>query len=363
MKVINMRLFLILIIAALILMVIYIVSRLHKFNFIHNITNKWISWIFSLIPILVIGVLFNYVNTLVILSHLAIFFVLSELVVKLIKKIRKKDFNYYLAGVIAIIVTTIYLGIGAYLDYHVFETHYEIVTEKNIGTDSFRIIQISDSHVGATFNGEGFYKHMEKISQINADLLVITGDFVDDDTTYSDMVKSCEALSLAKPKYGVYFIYGNHDKGYFDYRNFKDKELREELEKNGVIILDDEVVEINDHIYLIGRYDKTDKNRKSIDELTKGLDKNRYIIDLNHQPNDYKNEMNKVDLVLSGHTHGGQLFPLGYIGLLTGSNDEFYGLHQRGNTYFIVNSGISDWAIDFKTGTYSEYGVIEIKNN
>ena len=72
--------------------------------------------------------------------------------------------------------------------------------------------------------------------------------------------------------------------------------------------------------------------------------------------------MNKVDLVLSGHTHGGQLFPLGYIGLLMGANDEFYGLHQRENTNFIVNSGISDWAIDFKTGTFSEVGIIDIKN-
>lgn len=357
-----MRLFLIMITVALILMVIYIMSRLHKFKMIHNITNKWLSWGITIIPILIILLIFNYVNAVVIFAHLTIFFVLSELLIKIIKKVLRKDFNYYLAGVVAISLTTIYLGIGAYLDYHVFETHYEITTNKELGQDNFRIIQISDSHVGATFDGEGFYKHMEKISKIDADMLVITGDFVDDETTYKDMVRSCEALSLAKPKYGVYFIYGNHDKGYFDYRNFKDKELREELEKNNVIILDDEVKEINDYIYLIGRYDKSDKSRKSILSLTENLDKSKYIIDLNHQPNDYDNEMNCVDLVLSGHTHGGQLFPLGYIGLLTGSNDEFYGLHQRGKTNFIVNSGISDWEVIFKTGTYSEYVIIDIKN-
>ena len=87
----------------------------------------------------------------------------------------------------------------------------------------------------------------------------------------------------------------------------------------------------------------------------------KYVITINHQPNDYKNEMNNTDLVLSGHTHGGQLFPLGQIGILLGSNNKIYGIERRENTTFIVNSGISDWAIKFKTGTVSEYVVIDIK--
>ncbi len=83
---------------------------------------------------------------------------------------------------------------------------------------------------------------------------------------------------------------------------------------------------------------------------------------LDHQPNDYDNEAESgADLVLSGHTHGGQLFPLGLFGVLLGSNDKTYGIETRDNTTFIVNSGISDWAIKFKTGTKSEYGVITIK--
>ena len=93
----------------------------------------------------------------------------------------------------------------------------------------------------------------------------------------------------------------------------------------------------------------------------KDLNKEKYLISINHQPNDYGNEENTVDLVLSGHSHGGQMFPLAYIGLLTKANDEFYGLHKRGNTNFIVTSGISDWAVDFKTGAKSEYVVIQIK--
>ena len=353
--------FIISIIFLLILIVIFLASRIHKFPIIKNIKNKFLSWVISLIPILLILLFFNYVSSLVIIIHLIIFFFLSSIITKIIKKISKKEISYYVTGIMAISITLIYLCIGAYLDYHVFETNYKIETNKELGQDNFKIIQISDSHVGATFDGDGFYKHMEKISKIDCDILVVTGDFVDDDTTYNDMVRSAEALSLAKPKYGVYFVFGNHDRGYFDYRNFKEKDLVKELEKNYVSVLSDDVVNLNDYIYLIGRDDKSNKNRKTISKLVENIDKDKYIIDLNHQPNDYDNEMNKVDLVLSGHTHGGQLFPLGYIGLLTGDNDEFYGLHKRGNTNFIVNSGISDWAVDFKTGTKSEYGVINIK--
>ena len=357
------NLFFISIIAVLILTIIYLITIIHKFSFIKNIPNKKLSWLISILPITIIFLFFNYVNSLVIIIHLIIFFFLTKLIFYLIKKVIKKEFTYNTLGIISIIITLIYLSIGAYLDYHVFETKYELFTKKELGQENFRIIQISDSHVGTTFDGNGFYKHMEKISKIDSDIFVITGDFVDDDTTYIDMKRSCEALSLIKAKYGVYFIYGNHDKGYFDYRNFKDKELREELEKNNVIILEDDIININDYIYLIGRNDKTYINRKSIQELTKDLDKDKYIIDLNHQPNDYDNEINNVDLVLSGHSHGGQLFPLGCIGLITGSNDEFKGLHKRGNTDFIVNTGISDWAVDFKTGTKSEYVIVDIKKN
>lgn len=325
--------------------------------------NKYISWIISLIPIIIIFVFFNYVNFIVIIIHLAIFISIIKLIGFIIKKLLKKEILENYLVVIAILITTIYLGIGCYLDYHIFETKYEVISNKDIGVDKFRIIQLADSHIGTTFDGKGFAKYIEKIGKIESDIIVITGDFVDDDTSLEDMIISCNALGKINPKYGVYFIYGNHDKGYFDYRNFKDKELREELVKNNVIILEDDVIDLTDKIYLIGRLDKRFSDRATISMLTKNLDKSKYIIDLNHQPNDYKNEeAASVDLVLSGHTHGGQLFPLGYIGLLIGANDRFYGIEKRENTTFIVNTGLSDWAIDFKTGTKSEYVIVDIVN-
>ncbi len=69
-----------------------------------------------------------------------------------------------------------------------------------------------------------------------------------------------------------------------------------------------------------------------------------------------------VDLVLSGHTHGGQLFPLMTIENHSNiaEDDRVYGYEKRENTNFIVTSGISDWAIKFKTGCKSEYLIINI---
>ena len=178
------------------------------------------------------------------------------------------------------------------------------------------------------------------------------------------MVRSCEALGKLDTKYGVYFIFGNHDKGYFEgYRDFTADDLREELKKNNVTILEDESVEIAEGLTLIGRQDKSNENRMEMSALAKDMDAQSFNFILDHQPNDYANEAESgADLVFSGHTHGGHIWPAGQIGLLLGANDRVYGTEKRGNTEFIVTSGISGWAIPFKTGTFSEYVIIDVKN-
>ena len=99
-------------------------------------------------------------------------------------------------------------------------------------------------------------------------------------------------------------------------------------------------------------------------QLTEALDKNKFSVVLDHQPNDYANQADsRVDLVLSGHTHGGQLFPLNRVGEWIGANDKVYGYERRYLTDFIVTSGISDWTIKFKTGTKSEIVVIDVKQD
>lgn len=345
---------------------VYIVRGFHRFGFIQRIAekNKKLSWLIACVPVFIFALmmLVSGFATIVGALHLMLFWGICDLIAFIIRKVTKgKSFRKYV-GATAIVITTIYLAIGWYYGHHVFETSYSFETKKELGAASLRIVQIADSHLGVTLDGEEFAEQMERVQRTNPDVVVVTGDFVDDDSNRDDMVRACEALGELKTSYGVYFVFGNHDKGYFEgSRDFSEDDLREELEKNNVIILDDEVVLVANQFYIIGRKDRSDSEREAIGELVNGLDNTKYMVVLDHQPNDYDNEEKaEVDLVLSGHTHGGHVFPAGYVGLLMGANDKVYGTESRGNTDFVVTSGISGWAIPFKTGAISEYVVIDI---
>ncbi|HAE51771.1 MAG TPA: metallophosphoesterase [Ruminococcus sp.] len=356
----------------------YLVSRIHRFSFIKRLEkkNKILSWIISVIPLIITGGLFSIINiwsVIIVFIHLFVFWIGCDIVASFIRKLKKSKpdpdkirKNY--EGLAAILITAVYLGMGWYLAHHVFVTQYQLKTNKSLGQDNLRIVEIADSHLGITLDGEKFAQQIEHINQTNPDILVIAGDFVDDDSEKEDMIRACEALGNAKTNYGVYFIFGNHDKGYYEgYRNFKTDELVTELEKNNVIILEDESILVNDSFYVIGRQDKSEEQRSggrsSMQDIISDLDSSKYMITLDHQPNAYDEEAQSgVDLVLSGHTHGGHIFPAGQIGLWIKANDRVYGTEKRNNTDFIVTSGISGWAIPFKTGTFSEFVIIDITN-
>ena len=315
--------------------------------------------ILALIPVLilaVISVIRPYIFVIPI-YHLVIFWIFFEIVLFFVNK--KKKTPFWLSAALAIPVTIIYMSTAYFLAVHMYKTEYRVETKKDV--EPLRIALISDSHVGACFDGEGFDERIEEIDGQHPDVLVISGDFVDDDTKKKDMVICCEALGNMHTKYGVYYVMGNHDIGYSEYRDFTFDDLIAELEKNNVHVLLDEVAEIGDDYYIVGRKDKS-VDRKPISELTADLDKSRYIIALDHQPNDYTAEKEAgCDLVLSGHTHGGQMIPIRPLGELFGVNDSTYGKKTRGETTFIVSSGIGSWAVPYKTGTISEYCIIDIE--
>ena len=355
--------------------IFYLSSRICKFACINKITrNKKRRWKFLIGfgVIVLLGIVeviaMDGTNMAVCMVHLAVFWGICDICQYIIVKIVKREPKIYIAGICAIVITVIYMGVGCYNAFNVWQTHYTVKTDKNIG--NIRIVQIADSHVGTTFDGKGFGKHMDTIQKTNPDLVLITGDFVDDDTSKQDMIDSCKALGRLKTTYGVYFSFGNHDKGYYDesYRGYNGDDLIKELEKNNVTVLQDENVLIDDRIYIVGRqdYSEVEKGgtRADMDELVKKLDTDKYIVVMDHQPHDYDNqEKAGVDMVLSGHTHGGQFFPVNNAGVWIGANDKTYGREKRTDTNFIVTSGISDWALKFKTGCKSEYVVIDVEQN
>ena len=349
---------------------LYLISRFAKFSIVQQAAKgrKSIRFVigFGVVVLLFAGMgrFIGLINAEICILHLVVIWLICDGISKFAEKKRKKEFAKYYAGIFALGITVVYLSCGWYLAHHVWRTSYTLETNKTVG--NLRIVQFADSHVGNTFDGKDFLKHVQAMQSENPDLVVITGDYVDDDTTKEDMIAACEALGALETTYGVYYSFGNHDKGYYTYRGYSGDDLIAELEKNNVIVLQDETVLIDDRFYLIGRQDRSEDQRgyprASMETLAAELDPEKYSIVLDHQPHDYDaQESVGVDLVLSGHTHGGQLIPFNHMGEWTGIDDKSYGLEKRKNTNFIVTSGISDWAIKFKTGCKSEYVVIDVK--
>lgn len=339
----------------------YLVTCVRRFSFMRRLAkeHKALSW---LLATAVVGLLFlfafiNLYSVVIVVLHLALVWLLCDLIAGIVRRIRKTEPKRYLAGAIALLFTAIYLSAGWIAAHHIRQTTYTVETEKT--TEPLRIVLIADSHLGITLDGDGFRETMERIQSTEPDLVVVVGDFVDDDSNAADMQAACRALGNLHTTYGVYFVYGNHDNGYFQQRDFTAADLRTALTQNGVTILEDDAVLIGEQYALIGRKDRSMQDRQPIDALFS--DTERYTIVLDHQPNDYDAEAAAgADLVLSGHTHGGHIFPAGLIGLWTGANDATYGLSTRGDTTFIITSGLSGWAIPFKTGCFSEYVVIDV---
>ncbi len=312
----------------------------------------WIAW--------------NMMNAVVCLIHLVLFWLICDLAAWLLAKLRKDDPRPGRAGAVALVLCVLWLAGGWVADHHVWVKEYAFSSEKV--DRSIRLVQITDSHVGATFDGEGFGRHMQTVNELHPDLVLITGDFVDDDTSRADMLRACDALGQLQAPEGVFFVYGNHDKGYYSEsrRGWTQAELRDALGQNGVVILEDQAVNVGESLCVAGRKDRSEEqrgaDRLTAAELLSAVDRDRYIVLLDHQPHDFDAEAAAgADLVLCGHTHGGQFIPINHVGEWIGENDLFYGHQRRGDTEFIVSSGISNWTFRFKTGCWSEIVCITLE--
>ncbi len=332
--------------------------------------GKWKSFAAgAAVLLLLCGALWPFlgqVNLVIVLMHTAFFLLLGGAAARIARRMKKEIPPCFFSGA-ALLLAALYLGYGWYSAHHVAETHYTIETEKAAGR--LRLVLFADSHVGATFDSDGFREQMERISALSPDAVLLAGDFADDDTSKDNMIASARALGALKTKYGVYYVYGNHDKGYrpASYRGYSGDDLTAELLKNGVHVLEDESILVDGRFYIAGRADLSEverygRKRAATAALLEGMDPSKFQIVMDHQPRDYAGEAGSgADLVVSGHTHGGQLIPLTWLmerGV--GGNDRTYGHEKRDGTDFIVTSGISDWAVKFKTGCRAEYVVIDV---
>jgi len=234
------------------------------------------------------------------------------------------------------------------------------INKNQIGFDKLNIVAVSDIHLGTMVNKTKIKRLINNIKQLNPDIVLIAGDIIDDNIK---VVKHYDLLNWfkeLKPKYGIYSCMGNHE---YIGRAYSDLDY---FEKNGIHMLKDTTIKIDDKFYIIGRDDiegKTfsGKKRKSLDELTKDIDFRLPVFLLDHQP--YKLEKTAkyaVDFQLSGHTHNGQIWPLNYLtGLLF---EEDWGYLKKINTHFYISSGFGTAVIPIRVGNNSEILNIKITN-
>jgi len=205
--------------------------------------------------------------------------------------------------------------------------------------EELNIVQISDVHIGKSLGKDFFDMIVKKINTLDADLVVIVGDLVD--LPADEIGDKLDSLKDIKSRYGVYFVSGNHE--YFH----GVEAICEYLKSLHVKVLNNENSVIDEKINLVGISDLMGRRlgilKPDLQKALLHVKPDLPTILLAHQPKitkELKNE--KIDLILSGHTHGGQIFPFGLLVLL----DQPYlaGLYQHSKkTQIYVSTGAGYW--------------------
>ena len=230
--------------------------------------------------------------------------------------------------------------------------------EINLTTDKhlerpLKIVMLSDLHAGFHNRRAEVGRWVNMINAEKADLILIAGDMIDGNVR--PLLAQGTAKELQRLNAPTIACLGNHE-----YITGIDKALNL-LEQTGIRILRDKSISIGD-VTIIGRDDRSNRNRKSVARLMQGVTRGNYIILLDHQPfNLAEAEQNGVDLQLSGHTHRGQVWPLNWVTKKMYECD--YGQWRKGKTDYYVSSGMGIWGGKFRIGTDSEYAVITVTPN
>lgn len=276
-------------------------------------------------------------------------------IVMLILKFTKVDRNRtrVVATTLVLVIVLGTLMYGSYLAYTPKVTEYNITIPKSSSED-LKIVMLSDTHFGYLSGIKHAKRLVEEVNKLDADLILFPGDIIDDDLEIVEKKGIFDILAGLESKYGVFGSLGNHDK----YRGQMDK-LIGAIETADIEMLYDEVFLLNDEIYIVGRKDKTESDRLATKDLVAALDQSKPIFMLDHQPYEFAQaEAAGIDLLVSGHTHKGQIAPGNLITNRLFEND--YGYLQKGQLHSIVSSGYGFWGPPIRLGSQSEIVVINI---
>lgn len=256
---------------------------------------------------------------------------------------RKRYFAIILA-LSAIIVA------GGIINFNTIRTTtYDITADRRSSNlDKLRVAFVSDFHLDGSVPDRFVESFIRKVGEVNPDILLYGGDIVEGSGENLDDFE--RMIGNIETKYGSYGALGNHDR----IRNFGNNFFT----RAGISLLRDSVVVIDNSFIVAGRNDSRN-NRMEATELIIDLP-DLPVIMVDHRPTDYDG-INKTatDIVLSGHTHKGQMFPINLY--LNNLYELIYGHIKKEGTHFIVSSGIRLWGPRVRTTGKSEIVVLNIK--
>jgi len=224
-------------------------------------------------------------------------------------------------------------------------------------TGLIRIVQISDVHIGLIIDKKRMEKIADKIREIKPDIIVSTGDLID--SRFGKLETSIEPLRQINAPYGKFAVTGNHE-----YYAGIDTSL--ELTKQaGFDVLRGRVVDVGGIIDIAGVDDAASMGFKNIfvyeGTLLKGLPQDKFKILLKHRPVIDWDAVDFFDLQLSGHTHGGQIFPFKYIvKIFFPFYNGFYKISNKSSLY--TSTGTGTWGPPIRFLAPPEITVIELKH-
>jgi predicted MPP superfamily phosphohydrolase len=217
----------------------------------------------------------------------------------------------------------------------------------------YRIAVVSDVHLGPVL-GRGFaQKVVDTINSTQPDLIAVVGDLVDG--SVKDLGPAAAPLAQLRARHGSYFVTGNHE--YFSGA----EQWVEEVRRLGIDPLENARREMP-YFDLAGVNDVAGEEEGQGPDFAKALgdrDTARACVLLAHQPVQIHDAVEHgVDLQLSGHTHGGQLWPGNLVA--SGANPTLAGLDRYGDTQLYVSRGAGAWGPPTRVGAPSDITVIEL---
>ncbi|MGM0624172.1 MAG: metallophosphoesterase [Campylobacterota bacterium] len=263
---------------------------------------------------------------------------------------KSSDIGFVSAG-------TLYVGTAAYEGSKMPSIKF-VKHDQKLFSQTLRVVQISDMHIGGLIEEDFVKQSVAMINSLNPDIVVLTGDMID--VKVREVATAVDHFANIQAKHGVYYITGNHE----FFHGIED--IMHYIQALGITVLanSSETVSFGDNkLNIIGVHDifgyRYGSLQPDLKAATQNIDPASPTLLLAHQPRfvHYLEDF-KPNLMLSGHTHGGQLWPFNFLVKL--QQPYLKGLYKmQEDSYIYVNTGIGFWGPPMRLGTSAEITCID----